>query len=99
MKRPTRNRIKIQTDQWVIEKIRHYYRQGWTKSEIDDKFDNVPYELIINLSPSNYGEGVLGSKTEPYFEKESDYKYIPPTYKELSNSEKKIYRNGNTLEN
>lgn len=89
---PIRSRVKIQTDQWVIEKIRHYYRQGWTKSEIDNKFDNVPYELIIKLSPHDYGEEVLGSKTEPYFEKESDYEYIPPTYNELSKEERKIYR-------
>jgi len=34
----------------------------------------------------------LGSKTEPYFEKESDYEYISPTYSELSKEERKIYR-------
>jgi hypothetical protein len=78
------------TDTWIIDKIKHYHLQGWTKSELDAKFKDVPPELIMKLAP-NYGNDAMGSKTEAYFEKESDYEYIPPTYTDLSISEQEIY--------
>ena len=81
----------MQSDKWIIYKIKHYHKHGWNKSSIDQKFKDVPYEDIVDTL-QNYGGNVLGSKNEPYFEKESDYKYIPPSYFELSDSEKEIYK-------
>jgi len=82
-----------ETSQWIIDKIHHYHKQGWTKSEIDAKFPDVPFEIRIEHAP-NYGDNALGSKTESYFESESEYEYVPPIYSELSKEEKKIYRHG-----
>jgi hypothetical protein len=80
----------VEVDTWIIDKIKHYCLQGWTKSEIISKFKAVPSELINELVPT-YGDNILGSKTEAYFENESDYEYVVPSYDELSKEEQKIY--------
>lgn len=84
--------IVEETPQWIVEKISHYYIQGWTKQEIDRKFNGAYSETIRRLYQNYFGEGALGHKSEAYFENESDYFYNAPTYKDLSPSEKSIYR-------
>lgn len=80
----------MQSDKWIIDKIKYYHKYGWDKSSIDEKFKDVPYQDIAEIL-NGYGGDALGSKTEPYFEKESDYEYVPPTYADLSKDEQEIY--------
>lgn len=85
-----------EVQQWIKYQISHYRKQGWAKEELDERYKRFSFKVVIDNCP-NYGGNALGSKTEAYFEKESDYEYIIPSYSKLSIEEKKIYTDIETV--
>jgi len=72
------DKIKIiMNDQWKVEKIRHYIKQGWSIVSISYKLKMEMYK-IYEIMGYDQQTSALGHKNRPYYEDEMDYAKMGP---------------------